>query len=230
MANPTIIAGTQNNGSIITGTAATVSSTGSVTAGNLMVVFLIAGAAVTRPVSLSPPDGTWTTYIATTQTGTGSTTSVAVFYKQATVTGSFSGSFSWTNAASQGNWIFTEWTTLAASLVDGSPPTPTQNTAGTTTSPATFPSTNASSDTLICGIVSSATGTDNISIPAGMTSVFTQNGGVGGLAVGVASLALTSASTTAVETWTLTASVSNVGYSFLIMGVPFTNTMTLAMM
>src|SRR5208282_461549 len=229
MANPTIIAGTQNSGTIGSVTAVTVSSTGSVTAGNLMVVFLIAGAAVTRPTGLTPPDGTLTTFLATTQTGTGSISSIAVFYKQATATGSFSGSFSWTNTSSQGTWIFTEWTMLSAALVDGAVNT-TQNIAGTTTSPATYPGTNNAFDTLICGLVSSAVGADTITIPAGMASVFTQNGTVGGLAIGVASLALTSASTTAVETWTLTVSVSNVGLSFLLMGPPFTNTMMLAMM
>lgn len=43
MANPTRVTGTTNSAGITTGTSATVTSTGSVTAGNLQVVIIAVG-------------------------------------------------------------------------------------------------------------------------------------------------------------------------------------------
>ena len=117
MPNPTLIAATDNNAAISSGTSATVSSVGSVTAGNLMIVVMMVGGS-TRPASFTAPDGTWTSFLATTSNQSSSPlVATAIFYKQATGSGAFSGSFGWTNTATSGHWMFMEWSGDRKSVV-----------------------------------------------------------------------------------------------------------------
>src|SRR5215472_4789302 len=92
---PTNIAANTNNATFTTGTSVTVSSTGSVTAGTLMVVFVRVGGSST-PSAITAPAG-WTTTLATTADGSGATAVTGVFTKTApSPSATFSGSFSWT--------------------------------------------------------------------------------------------------------------------------------------
>jgi hypothetical protein len=206
--------GTTNNAAISSGTSATVSSTGSVQAGNLMVVVMLVGGA-SQPTAFTAPDGTWTTFMATIATASGGTIAAAIFYKRATATGAFSGSFGWTTTATSGHWLFMEWTGQGASLVDGAV-ADTQNASGTKTSPSVNPGTGLVNDTLVCLTLGGVVGTDTLTQPGGMTSILLVAGTSAIPFFGCASLALASASATGTKTWTIPTSRTNLGVSFLI--------------
>src|SRR5260370_29849550 len=148
MPNPTLISATKNNAAIAAANAsATVTSTGSVTAGNLQIVAIeVSGASA--PTGLTPPAG-WTTLLATTVTEASGLVSAAIFYKQATASGSFSGSFSWTVSSTGGEWLFMEWQGMGAGFVDGAATTSLDTTTTTPTSPAITPGTGNVNDTLV---------------------------------------------------------------------------------
>ena len=133
MPNPTIVTATENNAAIASGTSVTVSSTGSVGAGNLMIVVLVVSGASVQPTNLAPPAG-WTTYLPTQAVLASGVFAAAIFYKQNGAAGSFSGSFTWTTTATNGRWAFMEWSGAGPGLVDGSVAN-TENAAGTNTSP-----------------------------------------------------------------------------------------------
>src|SRR5271166_429048 len=212
--NPTFVSGTVNSGSFTSGTSVTVSSTGSVTAGNLQVVVLTVGGA-TAPSALSPPAGGWTTYLSTTaNTGSGLIVT-AIFYLQAASTGAFSGAFTWTTTATRGRWAFMELTGEGASLVDGSVVT-SQNASGTNTSPSVTPSAGSGNDTLICGIIGAAVGADTLTNPAGMSTLFGLAGSGSQPFFYGASLALGSTSATGTQTWTIPTGRTCLGFSFLV--------------
>ena len=224
MPNPTIVTATENNAAIASGTSVTVSSTGSVGAGNLMIVVLVVSGASVQPTSLAPPAG-WSTLMATQALVSGGLFAGAIFYKQNGAAGSFSGSFTWTTTATNGRWAFMEWSGAGAGLIDGAV-AKTQNAAGTQTSPTKTPGTGNVNDTLICMLLEGASsGTETVTIPAGMTAIScmsTQQSSGVSFFLG-ASLALASASATGAKTWTITGtSHANLGVSFLIQqAVPF---------
>src|SRR5215469_15111311 len=99
MANPTLVSANTNGANISSGTSVTVSSTGSVNAGDLMIVVLTVGGA-SAPSGLTAPAG-WSTLLATTACGASATQVAAVFYRVQPTTGAFSGSFSWTTTATR---------------------------------------------------------------------------------------------------------------------------------
>jgi hypothetical protein len=214
--NPAVVSANTNSGSFTTGTSVTVSSTGSVTAGMLMVVIVSPGAA-SAPTAISAPDGTWTTFLATTNNASAAATaSSAIFYKKATSTGSFSGSFSWTTTATRGSWGFFVLRGTGLALVDGTVAS-TQNASGTKTSPSVTPGAGNTQDTLIGYQAGNAAATNTITQPSGMTSVLNINGTTTQHFFSIASLALTSASATGAKTWTNSANQTNLGASFLIL-------------
>src|SRR5271166_1005464 len=212
--NPTFVSGTVNSGSFTSGTSVTVSSTGSVTAGNLQVVVLTVGGA-TAPSALSPPAGGWTTYLSTTANTGGGLIVTAIFYLKAASTGAFSGAFTWTTTATRGRWAFMELTGEGASLVDGSVVT-SQNASGTNTSPSVTPSAGSGNDTLICGIIGAAVGADTLTNPAGMSTLFGLAGSGSQPFFYGASLALGSTSATGTQTWTIPTGRTCLGFSFLV--------------
>lgn len=220
MPNPTIIAATKNNAAIAAAnTSATVTSTGSVTAGNLMIVMIEVAGAV-APTGITAPDGTWTAFLGTTTTEASGLVSAAIFYKQATATGAFSGSFSWTTSSTGGEWSFTEWSGCGAGLVDGTVGT-TLNTSGTSpTSPAKTPAAGNVNDTLVCALFGGVLSTSTVAIPGGMASILTVNGSATQTLFGAASLNLASAASTGAKTWTLGTAMAVLGASFLLQQGP----------
>jgi hypothetical protein len=215
MSNPTIVAGTKNNASIAAAnTSVTVTSTGSVTIGNLQIVCIeVSGASA--PTGLSPPAG-WTTLLATTTTQASGLVSAAIFYKVATATGAFSGSFSWTTSSTGGQWSFSEWNGVGPANIDGVAGT-TLNTSSTSpVSPTKTPSTGNPLDTLVCCLFGGVLSTSTVTIPSGMSSVLTVSGSASTPLFGMASLALTGTGATGSETWTLGTAEATLGVSFLL--------------
>lgn len=217
MPNPTIT-GTKNNAAISSGTSATVTSIGSVTANNLMVVVMLVGGA-SQPTAFTAPDGTWTTFLATTATASAGLLAAAVFYKKATSTGAFSGSFGWTTTATSGEWLFMEFSGCGPGLVDGSV-VDTQNASGTKTSPSITPGAGLVNDTLVCLTLAGVVGTDTLTQPAGMTTILLVAGTSTTPFFGCASLALASSAATGTKTWTIPTSRTNLGVSFLLQQGP----------
>lgn len=219
MPNPTLIAATQNNAAIAAAnTSATVASNGSVTAGNLQIVMVLVSGAV-APTGITPPDGTWTTFLATTTTEISGAVSAAIFYKKAAASGAFSGSFSWTTASTGGEWSFTEWSGCGAGLVDGT--VGTSQTSGTApASPAKTPGAGNVNDTLVCAIFGGVLSTSTVAAPAGMSSILTVNGSATQPLFGLASLNLASASATAAQAWTLGTGQNVLAVSFLLQQGP----------
>jgi hypothetical protein len=211
---PTLISGTQKSAAITSGTSATVSSTGNVTAGNLMVVVMLVGAA-SQPTAFTAPDGTWTTSLATIATASGGLIAAAIFTKRATATGAFSGSFGWTTTATSGEWLFMEWAGAGPSNLDGSIAT-SLNASGTKTSPSVTPGAGLVNDTLVCLTLGGVVGTDALTVPAGMTSILNVSGTASVPFFGCASLALNSSGATGAKTWTIPTSRTNLGVSLLI--------------
>lgn len=221
MPNPTLIAGTKNNGTIGAGVSTiTVTSTGSVTIGHLLIVTIMVSGA-TAPTAISPPAG-WTTTLATTTTASGGVVSAAIFTRAAASTASFSGAFTWTTTSTAGGeWSFSEWSGAGASLIDGSPTTSLNTTSTTPPSPTITPSAGNVNDTLVCVLFDGALGSTTITIPTGMSSVLTVAGTASQLTFGMASLALSSASATGSKAWTLGTTETTLGVSLLIQQTPW---------
>jgi hypothetical protein len=221
MPNPTIVAATKNNATIGSGvTTITVTSNGSVTAGNLMIVTILVGGA-TAPTAITPPGG-WTTTLATTTTASGGLASAAIFTKVApSPNASFSGAFTWTTTSTAGGeWSFEEWAGAGAALIDGSPTTSLNATSTTPPSPTITPGAGNVNDTLVCYIFEGALGATTVTIPTGMTSILTVAGTASQLGFGAASLALSSASATGANNWTFGTTQTSLGVSLLIQQGP----------
>lgn len=202
-ANPTVVAGTVNAQNFAVGTSAAVSSTGSVTAGDLEIVAIQIYGGVSAPTGINTVGG-MTALIPTTTIQT--FTSIAVFYKVATVTGAFSDTVQWTNSSSHGNWAFFEISGQATSPFDGAAVTSANPTSLTPTSPSITPTTGNLTDLLICLLfdASGASPADTLGAPSGMTVISDANGATGGIFFfGSAYLKLSSASATGTKAWSL---------------------------
>lgn len=215
MANPFLIAATQKNAAIAAAnTSVSVSSTGSVTAGNLQIVAIEVAGAV-APSGITPPAG-WTTLLATTTTEASGLVSAAIFYKQAAASGAFSGSFSWTTASTSGEWLFMEWAGSGAGLIDGVATTTLNGSSTSPISPAITPGAGNVNDTLVGILFGGVLSTATVAIPAGMTSILTVNGSPTQTLFGAASLNLASSSAASAETWALGTAMATLGVSFLL--------------
>jgi hypothetical protein len=215
-ANPSVIAGTVNAQNFSVGTSAAVSSTGSVTAGDLEIVAIEIYGATSAPTGINTIGG-MTALIPTTTIQT--FTSIAVFYKVATVTGAFSDTVQWTNNSGHGNWAFFEISGQAASPFDGAVLTSANPTSLTPTSPSITPTTGNLADLLICLLfdASGASPADTLGAPSGMTVVSDTNGATGGIFFfGSAYLKLSSAAATGTKAWSLSFSEPTYGASFLV--------------
>jgi hypothetical protein len=150
-------------------------------------------------------------------------TSIAVFYKVATVTGAFSDTVQWTNLSSHGNWAFFEVSGQAAAPFDGTVQTSTNATSTTPTSPSITPTTGNLTDLLICLLLdaSGASPADTLGAPSGMTAISDTNGGTGGIFFfGGAYLKLSTAAATGTKAWSLSLSEPTYGVSFLVKPAP----------
>jgi hypothetical protein len=218
MPNPSIVAGTVNNGSFTNNTTCTVTSGGSVTIGNMGVIALTLGDLSTLSSGLTPPAG-WSNLPGTGDIDIGTNLKVAaLFWGPITSGGIYSGSPTWTGTALKGEWTFFEITGQATSPFDG-PVLTTQNPSSSTPpSPSATPSSGNLSDLLVCLLLDGApaAGTNSVTIPAGMTNINTVNGTTSTYFTGDAYLALSSASPTGNQFWTLQVAQPSLGVSFLI--------------
>src|ERR1700688_3262099 len=217
MPNP-VITGTKNNAAIsAANTSVSVTSTGSVTAGNLQIVAIeVSGA--TAPTGITAPAG-WTTVLATTVTESSGLVSAAIFSRVATATGAFSGSFTWTTSSTGGEWLFMEWTgtgTPVMVALDGAGTTSLNVSTTSPTSPAVAPLARNFADTYIGFIFGGALSTSTITIPAGTTSILTVTGSATVPVFGAASLATSSNSVVSAQTWTLGTAEATLGVSILL--------------
>lgn len=216
MANPFLIAATPKNAAIAAAnTSVSVSSTGSVTKGNLQIVSIeVSGA--TAPTGISPPDGTWTTLLSTTVTETSGLVSAAIFYKIATASGAFSGSFSWTTASTGGEWLFTEWAGFGAAIFDGAIQSVLTGVTTSPSSPAIAPGPGNVNDTYVGFLFGGALTSTTISGPSAGTSILNVAGSATQPLFGAAYLQLASGSTASALLWTLGTGQATLGVSLLL--------------
>lgn len=214
-ANPSFVSGTVNSGSGLAVTSVTVSSTGSVTANDIMVVTVLPVASSGAPTGITPPAG-FSTALATTRIGT-SFAACAIFWKLQASGGSFSGSFSWTTS-SDVTWTFSEWSGCNTTTpLDGSVQTSQNSSSTTPTSPSITPTAGNTQDTLVGVLFGSSFGVaTTVAKPSAMTAAKLVNETTTIALTGVAFLALSSAGATGSEQWTLSGAQVTLGASLLL--------------
>lgn len=216
-ANPAFVSGTVNNG-VSSTSPMTVTSNGSVTSGDIMVVTILPIGTAAAPTAITPPSGGgWSTGLSTTTIGS-SFGAAAVFYKAATVTGSFSGSFTWSGTTSGGLWTFSEWSGgNTTTPLDGAATTSQNASSSSPTTPSITPTAGNTQDTKIAVLFGSAIGVSNaVTKPSALATVKVVAETTTAPLTGVASLALSSAGATGTDTWTLGTAQVTLGVSLLL--------------
>jgi|HubBroStandDraft_1064217.scaffolds.fasta_scaffold00409_7 hypothetical protein len=215
-ANPAFVAGTVNSGSGLSVTTVTVTSTGSVTVGDIMLVTIVPVGAASAPTAITPPAG-WSTALATTTVGA-SNASAAVFWKLQAASGAFSGAFTWTTTGAGATWTFSEWSGANTTLpLDGTATISQNASSANPTSPSITPAAGNTSDTLVGFMIGDATGVaTTVTKPTTMSTVVIVNESTTVPLTGAASLALASAAATGTKQWTLSGAEVTLGVSLLL--------------